>query len=67
MPAKYRIHLSAEEQQKLKTMVQVDKIAKYKRTHAQMLLAPDENGTFLIEEGLDTAVESQLSRHGCTR
>ena len=50
MPTKYRIRLSAQEQQKLKQIVQADKIAKHKRTHAQILLALDENGASLTEE-----------------
>lgn len=50
MPAKYRIRLSTEEQHKLKQIVQAVKIAKHKRTHAQILLALDENGPSLTEK-----------------
>lgn len=50
MPVKYHIRLSSEEQQKLKQIIQADKIAKHKRTHAQILLALDENGSSLSEK-----------------
>ena len=53
MPVKYHIHLSSEEQQSLKQIVQANKVAKHKRTHAQILLALDENGSALSEA--DTA------------
>jgi transposase len=50
MPVKYRIRLTSEEQNKLKQIVQANKIAKHKRTHAQILLALDENGPSLTEK-----------------
>lgn len=49
MPVKYRIRLSSEEQQNLKQIIQADKAARHKRTHAQILLALDENGSALSE------------------
>lgn len=49
MPIKYHIRLSSEEQHNLKQIVQADKIARHKRTHAQILLALDENGPALSE------------------
>ena len=49
MPVKYHIRLSSEEQHNLKQIVQADKIARHKRTHAQILLALDENGPALSE------------------
>jgi len=49
MPVKYHIRLSSEEQQNLKQIVQADKVTKHKRTHAQILLALDENGSALSE------------------
>ena len=49
MPVKYHIRLSNEEQQKLKQVVRAKKMARYKRTHAQILLALDENGPRLTE------------------
>ena len=53
MPVKYHIRLTSEEQQSLKQIVQANKVAKHKRTHAQILLALDENGSALSEA--DTA------------
>lgn len=49
MTVKYRIQLSREEQQSLKDIIQRKKIARHKRTHAQILLALDENGSALTE------------------
>lgn len=49
MPVKYHIRLSNEEQQTLKQVVRAKKMARYKRTHAQILLALDENGPRLSE------------------
>ena len=49
MPVKYHIRLSSEEQQHLKQIIQSKKVAQYKRTHAQILLALDENGSALSE------------------
>lgn len=49
MPIKYRIRLSSEEQHNLKQIVRSDKVARHKRTHAQILLALDENGSALSE------------------
>ena len=49
MPVKYHIRLSTEEQQSLQQVVRAKKIARYKRTHAQILLALDENGPALSE------------------
>lgn len=49
MPIKYHIRLSSEEQQNLKQIVKADKVAKHKRTHAQILLALDENSSALSE------------------
>ena len=49
MPVKYRICLSHEEQKSLKQIIQADKVARHKRTHAQILLALDENGSALSE------------------
>ncbi len=49
MPVKCHIGLSTEEQQSLKQIVQVNKVAKHQRTHAQSLLALDEHGPTLSE------------------
>ena len=49
MPVKYRIRLCSEEQQSLKQIIQAVNIARHKRTHAQILLALDENGSALSE------------------
>lgn len=49
MPVKYRIRLSFEEQQSLNQIVQANKVAKHKRTHAQILPGLDENGSALSE------------------
>lgn len=49
MPIKYHIRLSSEEQRDLKQIVQAKKVAQHKRTHAQILLALDENGPALSE------------------
>lgn len=49
MPVKYHIRLSIEEQKQLKQIVKANKITKHKRTHAQILLALDENGPALSE------------------
>ena len=44
MPAKrYRVRLSAEEQQELKGLVSRGRAAAYKQTHARILLLSDEN------------------------
>ena len=44
MPAKkYRVKLSAEEQQELKGLVSRGRAAAYKQTHARILLLSDEN------------------------
>jgi len=40
---KYRVKLSAEEQQELKRLVSRGKAAAYKQTHARILLLSDEN------------------------
>ena len=49
MPVKYHIRLSTEEQQSLQQVVRAKKIARYKRTHAQILLTLDENDPALSE------------------
>lgn len=49
MPIKYHIRLSTEEQQSLQQVVRAKKMVRYKRTHAQILLALDENGPALSE------------------
>ena len=49
MAVKYNIRLSDEEQQHLKQIVKSDKIARYKRIHAQILLSLDKNGPSLSE------------------
>ena len=44
MPAKkYRVRLSAEEQQKLKGLVSRGRAAAYRQTHARILLLSDES------------------------
>ena len=48
MPVKYHIRLSPSEQQTLKDLVK-SKAAHHKRTHAQILLALDENGPAMCE------------------
>lgn len=60
MPVKYHIRLSSEEQQHLKQIVLSKKVAQHKRTHAQILLALDENGSALSEA--DTANVCAVSR-----
>jgi len=50
MPIKYHICFTQEEQENLKSIIVSKKTAQHKRTHAQILLALDENGAALSEE-----------------
>ena len=59
MPVKYHIRLSTEEQQSLQQVVRAKKIARYKRTHAQILLTLDENDPALSES--ETAATCVIS------
>ena len=43
MVKKYRVWLTAEEQQELKALVSKGRAAAYKQTHARILLLSDEN------------------------
>ncbi|VAX37764.1 hypothetical protein MNBD_UNCLBAC01-1483 [hydrothermal vent metagenome] len=44
MKIKYRICLTEEEREELKSLIKGKKVAKHKREHAQILLGLDENG-----------------------
>ena len=55
MAKKYRVRLTEEEQQELKSLVSRGRAAAYKQTHARILLLSDENQAGGAMKGQDIA------------